>query len=199
MPKVLSLIVLTLFVVVSVFGTGQAETEDEAVTIQIAYPVAVDAPVTEILDGYAEEFMAENPGVTIEPVYAGGYTDVKTTVQTAIDGGGDAPALAVMLATDLFDLANAQYIEPLTSYVDEMEGGDAYIGDFLPAFLENSYYMDDIWSIPFQRSAVVMYYNRSLMEEEGVDPPDSWESLAEVASSLTVRDGDAVAAVCRGD
>lgn len=183
---------LALFAAATLFAGGQAESEPEAVTIQVAYPVAVDAPVTEILDGYAEAFMAENPGVTVEPVYAGGYGDVRTTVQTAIDGGGDAPALAVMLATDLFDLANSQYIEPLTPFIDAMEDGDAYIADFLPAFMENSYYMDDIWSIPFQRSAVVMYYNRSLLEEQGLETPDSWESLAEVASALTERNGGQV-------
>lgn len=192
MSKVLSVLMLALFAAATLFAGGQAESEPEAVTIQVAYPVAVDAPVTEILDGYAEAFMAENPGVTVEPVYAGGYGDVRTTVQTAIDGGGDAPALAVMLATDLFDLANAQYIEPLTPFIDAMEDGDAYIADFLPAFMENSYYMDDIWSIPFQRSAVVMYYNRSLLEEQGLETPDSWESLAEVASALTERNGGQV-------
>jgi len=189
MPKVLSVLLLALFVSASVFGAGQSEAQDEDVTIQIAYPVAVDAPVTEILDGYAEEFMAENPGVTIEPVYAGGYTDVKTTVQTAIDGGGDAPAIAVMLATDLFDLANAQYIEPMSDLLEATDGGDAYLDDFLPAFLANSYYMDEIWSIPFQRSAVVMYYNADLLEEEGIDPPDSWDALAKAGRALTIRDG----------
>lgn len=190
MPKVLSVLLLALLITAGAFGAGQSEAQDQDVTIQIAYPVAVDAPVTEILDGYAEEFMSENPGVTIEPVYAGGYTDVKTTVQTAIDGGGDAPAIAVMLATDLFDLANAKYIEPMSDLLEGMDGGDAYLDDFLPAFLANSYYLDDIWSIPFQRSAVVMYYNVSLLEEEGIEAPDSWDSLAEAGSALTVRSGD---------
>lgn len=192
MPKVLFSLFLVVLVSVGGFAAGQNESGSEEVTIQIAYPVAVDAPVADILDGYAEEFMAENPGITVQPVYAGGYTDVKTTVQTAIDGGGDAPALAVMLATDLFDLANAQYIEPLTSFVEELEGGEEYIDDFLPAFLENSYYMDELWSIPFQRSAVVMYYNADLLAQEGLDVPDSWDSLAEAGSALTVRDGSEV-------
>lgn len=193
MPRFLLTLALACMVVVGAVAGGQAEpAEDAPVTIQIAYPVAVDAPVTEILDGYAEEFMTANPGVTIETVYAGGYGDVRTTIQTAIDGGGDAPALAVMLATDLFDLANAQYIEPMTPYVDAMDGGDAYLDDFLPAFLANSYYLDDLWSLPFQRSAVVMYYNADLLAEQNIGVPTDWQTLAEAASALTVRDGDTV-------
>lgn len=193
MPRGVVVAILIGLVAAGAFATGQGETsEQESVSIQIAYPVAVDAPVTEILDGYAEEFMEENPNVTVETVYAGGYTDVKTTVQTTIDGGGDPPALAVMLATDLFDLANAQYIEPLTPYVDAMDGGEEYLDDFLPAFLSNSYYMDDIWSLPFQRSAVVMYYNEDLLAQTGHGVPTDWETLAQTASDLTERSGGEV-------
>lgn len=193
MPKGISmLVVLVVLIAVPVFAGGSAEEPSDEVTIQIAYPVAVDAPVTQLFDTYAEEFMAQNPGVTVETVYAGGYADVKTTIQTTIDGGGKAPALSVMLATDLFDLANAQYIEPLTLFVDAVGDGTAYLSDFLPAFLENSYYQDELWSLPFQRSAVVMYYNADMIADAGLSVPNSWESLAEVASALTVRSGDSV-------
>lgn len=184
-------IVLVLMVAIAAPLFAGEQTE-EAVTIQIAYPVAIDAPVADILDGYAAEFEAKNPNVTIEPVYSGGYTDVKTMVQTTIDGGGDAPALAVMLATDLFDLANAQYIVPMTQLLDDYEGSAEYLDDFLPAFLANSYYLDDIWSLPFQRSAVVLYYNADMISDAGLAVPNDWDSLAEVASALTVRDGDSV-------
>ena len=167
--------------------------ESGPVTLKIAYPVAVDAPVTDMLNDFAAAFMAENPNVTVETVYAGGYTDVKTMVQTTIDGGGEAPALAVMLATDVYDLANAQYIEPLTPFVDEMKSGKAYIKDFLPGFMANSYYMDNLWSLPFQRSAVVLYYNADLLASVGCDhAPADWNELAEVGAALTVKDGGQV-------
>ena len=192
MPKKVMIVVLMVALATAVFATGSPEPETEAVAIEIAYPVAIDAPVTEILDGYARAFEAENPNVTVKPVYAGGYGDVKTMIQTTIDGGGDAPALAVMLATDLFDLANAEYIEPMTALLDDMPGSDAYLADFLSAFLANSYYMGNMWSLPFQRSAVVLYYNADMISDAGLSVPNDWDSLAEVASALTVRDGDTV-------
>lgn len=193
MPRLMMIATLIALVTLGAFAGGQTEGGDEQpVTIRIAYPVAVDAPVTAILDGYAREFMEENPGVQVETVYAGGYGDVRTAIQTAIDGGGDAPALGVMLATDLFDLANAQYIEPLTPYVEGMEDGEDYLDDFLPAFLSNSYYMDEIWSLPFQRSAVVMYYNADLLAERGQGVPTNWDTLGRTAADLTQRDGESV-------
>jgi sn-glycerol 3-phosphate transport system substrate-binding protein len=76
-------------------------------------------------------------------------------------------------------------------YLEQMENSQEYLNDFLPAFLANSRYQDQLWSLPFQRSAVVMYYNADLLEEEGLSPPTDWESLSQAASELTVRsDGE---------
>ncbi|RME55885.1 MAG: ABC transporter substrate-binding protein, partial [Caldilineae bacterium] len=149
---------------------------------------AVDAPIAEILKGYADSFHAENPNITVEPVFAGGYGDVKTTIQTTVEGGGEPPALAVMLATDLYDLVNADLIAPLDPYMDD----PAWLDQFEPAFLANSRYDGHVWSVPFQRSIVALYYNADLLAEAGLEPPTSWQSLAETAQALTVRDGDQV-------
>jgi len=162
----------------------------EPVTFQVFYPVAVDAPIAAILNGYIEAFQAEYPYITVEPVFSGGYGDVQTAIQTTIDGGGEPPALAVMLATALYDLINADYIAPLDGYIAGMEDGEAYVADFLPAFLANSYYDGQLWSIPFQRSAVVMYYNAGMFTAAGLELPTSWQSWAEAAQALTVQEGD---------
>ncbi len=152
--------------------------------------MAVDAPIADILNGYVEEFQAQNPDITVEPVFSGGYGDVKTAIQTTIEGGGTPPALGVMLATDIYDLVNAGYIAPLDDYLAASDAG--YVEDFLPAFMANSAYDDQTWSIPFQRSAVVLYYNADLFAEAGLEPPVDWQSWADAAQALTVRDGDNV-------
>jgi len=168
----------------------EEEEEAEPVTIEVFYPVAVDAPIADVLNGYIADFQAEYPNITVEPVFSGGYTDVQTAIQTTIDGGGEPPAVGVMLATALYDLVNADYIAPLDGFVDAMDGGDAYVADFLPAFMENSYYDDQLWSIPFQRSAVVLYYNVDMFTAAGLDAPTSWQTWAEAAQALTTQEGD---------
>jgi sn-glycerol 3-phosphate transport system substrate-binding protein len=166
------------------------EPEMEPVTIEVFYPVAVDAPIADVLNGYIADFQAEYPYITVEPVFSGGYTDVQTAIQTTIDGGGEPPAVAVLLATALYDLINADYIAPLDGYIDAMDGGGAYVADFLPAFLENSYYDDQLWSIPFQRSAVVLYYNVDMFADAEMKAPDSWQSWADAAQAMTTTEGD---------
>ncbi len=180
----LSLMILVTF---ALAGIGGASAQD-VTEIEFYYPVAVDAPIADIINGYIEEFEAENPDIHVEPVFAGGYTDTMTAIMTTIDGGGEPPAVAVLLATALYDLINADVIAPLSGYIEAMDGGQEYLDDFFPAFLANSYYDDEIWSIPFQRSAVVLYYNADLFEEAGLEPPNSWEALGEACQALTETD-----------
>ncbi len=185
------LVALVIIPFISAGGSQEEAEEAGKVSIEVYYPVAVDAPIAKILDEYIEKFEQQNPDISVKPVYSGGYEDVKTALQTTIEGGGKPPALAVLLATDLYDLYNAGYIAPMDPFLNSLEDKDAYLDDFYASFLENSRHDGKIWSLPFQRSAVVLYYNATLFNEEGLSPPDSWESLAETASELTEReDGD---------
>src|SRR5690606_2987224 len=49
------------------------------------------------------------------------------------------------------------------------------------------------WGIPFQRSTIVMYYNKDLFKAAGLDPekaPANWDELDETAKKLTKRDAN---------
>ena len=169
---------------------NQQQNEQKEITIQIYFPVSTLAPEAKILDNYAAAFHKENPNITVKPVYSGGYTDVEKAIKTTINGGGEPPALAIMLATDLYDMVDAGYIVPLNDYINSMPNGQDYINDFFPQFLANSKYDGKIWSIPFQRSVALMYYNVDSLKQNNLPVPDSWASLAEVTSKLTKKDKD---------
>lgn len=162
----------------------------EPVTIQVFYPVAVDAPIAAIMDGYVAEFQEKYPNITVEPVFSGGYGDVKTAIQTTVEGGGEPPALALMLAADMLDLANSGLIGPLDDFIAASPDAAAMVADYFPAFLANSRYADQIWGIPFQRSVVLMYYNIDMFAEAGLAAPASWDELGAAAEALTVVNGD---------
>lgn len=187
---------LLLVLLLAAGFTGAAGQKEPAaqgpVSIEVFYPIAVDAPIARILQGYIDKFTQANPGISVTAVFSGGYGDVKTAIQTAIEGGAKPPAVGVMLATDLYDLVNSGYIAPLDEYLNEMPGSKAYLDGFYPAFLDNSRYDGKLWSIPFQRSAVVLYYNKDLFKAAGLDRPDSWQAMAEAAQKLTIRNGSTV-------
>ncbi len=57
--------------------------------------------------------------------------------------------------------------------------------------MENSQTGGKTWGIPFQRSTIVLYWNKELFKEAGLDPnqpPANWKEMLEYAQKLTKRD-----------
>ncbi|MDQ6907886.1 MAG: ABC transporter substrate-binding protein [Chloroflexota bacterium] len=170
--------------------TAPATTSGAVVEVSFFYPVAVGGPITKIIDGYAADFTKANPGIKVTPTYAGSYTDTLTKIQTTIDGGGQPPDVAVSLSTDLYALKDADSIIPLDDYIKTAD--PAYITDFYDAFMLNSKDGGKVYGIPFQRSTPVLYYNKDLFKEVGLNPeqsPKTWAEMVDAAKKLTKPDG----------
>ncbi len=156
------------------------------------YPVAVGGPLTKIVDGLVADFMAENPDITVKAIYAGNYNDARIKALAALKAGKPAQ-LSVMFAIDIFELIEQGAIVPF----DDLVGSDgkAWLDSFCPALMANSRALGKTWGIPFQRSTIVMYYNKDAFREVGLDPerpPQTWQELVSMGKRLTKRDGDRV-------
>lgn len=160
------------------------------VEIVFNYPIAVGGPITRIIDGYCEDFARQNPGFRVKPIYAGSYQDTLTKTLTAMRGG-DAPHLACLLSVDIFTLIG----EDAVLAWDDLPGVERpWLDSFYPSFLENSRTGGKTWGVPFQRSTVVLYWNKEAFREAGLDPetpPNDWAQQVEFAQKLTKRQGDA--------
>jgi sn-glycerol 3-phosphate transport system substrate-binding protein len=160
--------------------------------ITFYFPTAVEGPITKTFDGYAADFMKANPDVKIKTVFAGGYADVLTKIQTEVKGGGATADVAILLSTDLYTLADNDLVVPLDSFIKDAKDGDTWLKDFYPAFLANSQANGKTWGIPFQRSTPVLFYNKDIFKEAGLDPekaPATFKEMAETAQKLTKPDG----------
>ncbi|MCR0983714.1 ABC transporter substrate-binding protein [Roseomonas populi] len=159
------------------------------VQITFNYPVAVGGPITKVIDGYCADFERANPGIRVRPVYTGTYQDSITKALTAARGG-DAPQMACLLSTDMFTLID----EGVVVSWDELPGADkSWMDGFYPGFMENSRTGGKTWGIPFQRSTIVMYYNKDAFREAGLNPdvaPATWAEQVEFARKLTKRQGE---------
>ncbi len=187
MKRLLLLAVLSLLIIAPLSVMAQ----DAPIEINFYYPVAVDAPAAQILQGYADSFHAANPNITINLTYTGSYTQTTQTIQTEMSGGGAGPDVAVMLSTDLLTFTEAGTITPVQTYIDQLDDPQAFMDDQFPALLLNSEDSDGtIWSLPFQRSTPILYYNVQMLKDAGFDaPPTNNEELLTMAQVLTKADG----------
>jgi sn-glycerol 3-phosphate transport system substrate-binding protein len=169
------------------FGAGQAQAQQTKLTFY--YPVAVGGPITKLIDTMAADFEKANPNIKIQPVYTGSYQDTIAKTLTALKSN-EAPHFAILLSTDMFTLIDEDAIVPF----DDMLKSDAdkkWLGGFYKAFMENSQTGGKTWGIPFQRSTIVLYYNKELFKEAGLDPeqpPKNWAEQVAFAQKLTKRD-----------
>jgi sn-glycerol 3-phosphate transport system substrate-binding protein len=153
----------------------------QAQEVTFYYPVAVGGPITKIVDQMAADFERENPGIKVKPVYAGTYQETIVKALTA-HKSGTPPTTAILLSTDMFTLIDEDAIVPF-------DNNDAK--PFFPAFLANSQTGGKTWGLPFQRSTIVLYWNKELFKEAGLDPnkpPATWKEMQEYAQKLTKRD-----------
>ena len=167
---------------------GAEEASDDALHLTFYYPVNVGGSAAALIEQICADFNAENPDIVVEPVYTGNYDDTVTKIQTAIQGG-TPPDVFVSLATQRFTMASTGMAMPLDDLIAaDGEEGQAYIDDFLDGFMLDSYVDGQIYSIPFQRSTMVLFYNKEAIEEVGLDPedpPETWEEVVEYGQKLT--------------
>ena len=120
-------------------------------------------------------------------VYAGNYTDTMTKAMTAMKGG-QPPQLSVLLSTDVFTLMDENAIVPF----DGLVADKVWFKDFYPAFMANGQIDGKTWSIPFQRSTIVLYWNKDAFKDAGLDPekaPASWDEMVAMGKKLVKKDG----------
>lgn len=160
-----------------------------AVEVPFYYPVAVGGPIAKVIDGFAADFMKANPGITVKPIYAGTYQETIVKALTA-HKLGTPPVTSVLLSTDMFTLIDEDAVVPFDQLA-KSAADKAWLNSFYPAFMMNSRTGGKTWGVPFQRSTVVMYWNKEAFKEAGLDPnhaPANWAELKAAAAKLTKKD-----------
>lgn len=161
-----------------------------ATELTMYYPVAVGGPLTKVVDGMVDDFMSKNPDIKVNAIYAGNYNDARIKALAAMESGKPAQ-LSVMFSIDLYELIELDAVVPFDDVVKTDEER-AWLNAFYPSLMENGQTAGKTWGIPFQRSTIVMYYNKDAFRAAGLDPeapPATWDELVEVSKKLTKDDG----------
>ena len=165
---ILTFLVILLFFTTKSFG----------IELNMYYPVAVGGPLTKIVDGMVDEFERNNPDVKVNAIYAGNYNDARIKALAALKSGKPAQ-LSVMFSIDIYELIEQDAIVPFDDLVSTYED-KAWLYSFYPTLMENGVTEGKVWGIPFQRSTIVMYYNKDLFRKAGINPnnpPETWSEL----------------------
>ena len=173
----------------AMFAATTAPASAADIELRFYYPIAVSGPITKLVDEMAAEFAKSHPGVTVKPIYAGDYVQTIGKALTAMKGG-DVPDMAILLAADIITLTDEDAGVAMDDLATEPED-KAWLAGFYPAFMENAKLGGKTWAVPFQRSTPVLYWNKDLFKEAGLDPdkaPQTWDEMRAFARKTTKKD-----------
>ena len=175
-------------------GTDTATNGDPSATGELSGTITVWA-WEHSLTPVAEQFMADNPEVTVEIVNAGTSSDQYTALQNAISAGSGGPDLAQIEYPALDQFALGEALTDLAPL-----GADALDGTFTPgpwhAVTQGG---DQVFALPLGSGPMSMFYNKTVFEELGVDVPTTWDEYVEAARAIHAADPTVYMANDAGD
>lgn len=169
-------------------GTAPSQAQQAPKTKLIVWGLQSGAE-TAGLDAQVAEFEKRNPDIDVSllSLGAGGMNPQK--LLTSIVGGAP-PDLINQDRFTIGDWASRDAFEPLDKFLAAEKGQKSPIkaSDFYTAAWNESLYKGHAYAIPTDIDDRVLYYNRKVFREAGLDPnkpPRTWEELKEYAKKLT--------------
>lgn len=148
----------------------------------------------ELLDRIIAEFNAGGPAVPVKADYVGGYSDIFRKVSASIQAR-TLPAMAVAYQSMTAVYARSGAIVPLDEFIHDPETGltREELDDFYPVVLETNVYPSlggKMYSFPFCKSVLMMYFNKRVLAEAGIDaPPKTWDEFVDQCRRVKAQTG----------
>lgn len=153
--------------------------------VEVVFWQAMGGPLGKVMKDLVDRYNNSQDKYYIKSVNMGGYDTLAKKL------------LASLVANEAPDIA--QCYETLTKKfiknkkivcLDDMIASETedIKSDIIPVLLRNNTYDGKLYSFPFNKSVPVLYYNKDMFKEVGLDPehpPETWSELASYARIVT--------------
>ncbi len=186
MRKWLVVLLVLALSVPAVFSAGQQEAAvDENAPVAISFWHAMSGTRIDLIQSIVDDFMKENPNITVDVQYTGSYNDTLNKVISA-KKAGNAPDVFHSYEIGTLGLINSGMITPLDELANKYDRTIPWDDFFVPV---QSYYkyQGQHYSMPFNSSTPLIFYNKTLFKEAGLDPenpPKTYEDIRKAAIAL---------------
>ena len=140
---------------------------------------------TDVITNIVDEFNQSQDEVYVECIYQGSYGDVLNNFRMAMAAGGqDAPDIVQVYEGGSAFMIESGYATPVQTYIDEEQFD---MSDILPIIRNYYTYNGTMYSMPFNSSNAVLYYNKDMFRAAGLDPdapPATFAEMGEYAKAL---------------
>jgi ABC-type glycerol-3-phosphate transport system substrate-binding protein len=144
----------------------------------------VDQPaVQDLVDNWIPKFEADTAcDVTVEVIPESGLDE-----KMAFSAGADQFDVFMVGVRNWSPAITAGWLEPVDQYLDDAEASPAdWLDGFPPELLANLQVDGVSYAIPYIASANLLFYNKEMFTEAGLDPDDPPSNLEEVLVAAEV-------------
>jgi len=156
------------------------------VTLDFWYALSGDSG--KAVEALVSDFNASQKDISVVATYQGDYTSAMAKIYSSI-ASGSLPNVAQVGGAAL--LGSSNVLVPMSDFIRADASFDAT--RIVPAFLDYNTAGGTLWSMPFNNSVPILYYNRDLFSAAGLDPsspPGDIDALLAAARKLTLDPGN---------
>ena len=144
----------------------------------------------------AAGFNKANPSYTVEPLFTGSYAETVTKAIAAIRAG-NPPHIVQVFEVGTQTMLDSGAIIPVTEMA---KPGEIAFDDYIAPILNYYKVGGKLYSMPFNSSTAIVYYNKEVFQKAGLDPskpPATFKDVEEMGRKI-VASGAARAAITFG-
>ncbi|HEY8542956.1 MAG TPA: ABC transporter substrate-binding protein [Pseudothermotoga sp.] len=142
----------------------------------------------EVIQNMVNEFMKLNPDIEVEVQYVGSYEEILAKTVASVQAG-TPPHVVQLNEISTQKMVDSGVIVPVQDLVDKDPSFD--VGLFLPQVLNYYKVGGKLYSMPWNSSTPLLYYNKNLFKEVGLDPnnpPRTYSELITACRKLVKKD-----------
>lgn len=165
-------------------GSTSGGSVDSKGHVNLEFWYALGGDAGKSIEQLVKDFNDSQSNITVVATYQGDYTTAMAKIYSAI-AGNSLPSLAQAGGAPL--LGSSDVLIPITDFTSADTTFDH--NAIQPAFIEYNKAAGTLWSLPFNNSVPVLYYNKDLFRAAGLDPekpPQNLDELLSYAQALTL-------------
>lgn len=155
--------------------------------VKVVWWHSMSGELGKVADKLISDFNAEHPDIEVVGVLQGTYDESLNKLKASL-GSQSGPSMIQVYEIGSRFMMDTKAIKPVQEFMD----AEQYDISGLEPNIKNYYTFDNkLYSMPFNSSNPILYYNKDAFKEAGLDPenpPKKYEEVADAAKQLT-KDG----------
>lgn len=175
-------------------GSKNNASSEEIVTeitepVEISFWHAMSGDLEKTLENLTNKFMEANPNIKVNLQNQSTYNDLQQKMTATLASPKDLPTLTQAYPHWMINAMQDELLVDLKPYIENETIGSENYNDILEGFRTSSEIDGKIYGMPFNKSTEVIWYNKTLFDELGLEVPTTFEEFAQVAKTITEKKG----------